>query len=51
MSSDKTVDFKPRFGDGPLYTHHTTSLVFNDDPDYLEFELMSEVYAPQDGRA
>ena len=30
MSSDKKVDFKPKFGDGPLYTHHTTSLVFND---------------------
>ena len=32
MSSDKTVDFKPKFGDGPLYVHHTTSLVFNDPP-------------------
>jgi len=24
--------FRPNFGDGPLYTHHTTSLVFNDPP-------------------
>ncbi|MGD9601255.1 MAG: cytochrome P450 [Gammaproteobacteria bacterium] len=31
-SSDKRVDFKPRFGDSPLYEHHTTSLVFNDPP-------------------
>lgn len=31
-SSDKTEDFRPRFADGPLYEHHTTSLVFNDPP-------------------
>ena len=31
-SSDKRIDFKPRFGDSPLYEHHTTSLVFNDPP-------------------
>lgn len=32
MISDKTVAFKEKFGDGPLYTHHTTSLIFNDPP-------------------
>jgi cytochrome P450 len=32
FSSDKRIDFKPRFGDSPLYEHHTTSLVFNDPP-------------------
>lgn len=32
FSSDKMVEFAPRFGDGPLFEHHTTSLVFNDDP-------------------
>lgn len=32
FSSDKKVEFKPRFGDSPLYEHHTTSLVFNDPP-------------------
>jgi cytochrome P450 len=32
FSSDKTVEFKPKFGDTPLYEHHTTSLVFNDPP-------------------
>ena len=31
-SSDKKVEFQPKFGDSPLYEHHTTSLVFNDPP-------------------
>jgi len=31
-SSDKKVEFQPKFGDTPLYEHHTTSLVFNDPP-------------------
>ncbi|MGH8518893.1 MAG: cytochrome P450, partial [Panacagrimonas sp.] len=31
-SSDKKVEFRPKFGDSPLYEHHTTSLVFNDPP-------------------
>ena len=31
--SDKREVFRPVFGEGsPLYTHHTTSLVFNDPP-------------------
>ena len=29
-SSDKRRMFRPNFGDGPLYEHHTTSLVFSD---------------------
>ena len=32
MSSDKKIAFKEKFGDSPLYTHHTTSLIFNDPP-------------------
>lgn len=32
FSSDKKCDFRPRFGDTPIYEHHTTSLVFNDPP-------------------
>jgi cytochrome P450 len=32
MSSDKKQEFKPRLGDGPIYEHHTSSLVFNDPP-------------------
>ena len=32
FSSDKTIDFRPKFGESSLYEHHTTSLVFNDPP-------------------
>lgn len=32
FSSDKKVEFKPKFGDSPLFEHHTTSLVFSDPP-------------------
>jgi cytochrome P450 len=32
FSSDKKVEFLPKFGATPLYEHHTTSLVFNDPP-------------------
>ena len=32
FSSDKKIEFYPKFGDSLLYQHHTTSLVFNDAP-------------------
>lgn len=32
FSSDKKIEFKPKFGDSPLYQHHTNSLIFNDPP-------------------
>jgi cytochrome P450 len=32
FSSDKKIEFKPKFGESPLYQHHTTSLIFNDPP-------------------
>ncbi|HUP06988.1 MAG TPA: cytochrome P450 [Caldimonas sp.] len=32
FSSDKHEEFLPKFGNSPLYEHHTTSLVFNDPP-------------------
>jgi cytochrome P450 len=32
FSSDKQREFGPKYGDSPLYEHHTTSLVFNDPP-------------------
>jgi len=32
FSSDKHEEFLPKYGDTPLYAHHTTSLVFNDPP-------------------
>ncbi len=31
-SSDKKAEFRPKYGDTPLYEHHTSSLVFNDAP-------------------
>ena len=39
-SSDKKVDFKPKFGESPLYEHHTTSLVFNDPPDHTRIRKL-----------
>ena len=32
FSSDKKREFGPKYGETPLYEHHTTSLVFNDPP-------------------
>ncbi|MCE8006676.1 cytochrome P450 [Aestuariivita sp.] len=32
MLSDKTEEFGKKFGQCPLHTHHTTSLIFNDPP-------------------
>src|SRR5205814_9934065 len=32
FSSDKKKEFLPKYGDSPLYEHHTTSLVFHDPP-------------------
>ncbi len=32
MVSEKTKPFKEKFGNSPLYIHHTNSLVFNDPP-------------------
>src|ERR1700750_2436344 len=32
FSSDKKREFAPKYGDTPLYEHHTPSLVFNDPP-------------------
>ena len=47
-SSDKRVDFKPKFGDGPLYEHHTTSLVFNDPPYHTRVRrLLAPFFTPR----
>ena len=32
FSSDKKLEFKPKYGDSLLYEHHTNSLVFSDPP-------------------
>lgn len=48
MSSDKTIDFKPKFGDSPLYEHHTTSLVFNDPTYHTRVRtLLSAAFSPR----
>jgi cytochrome P450 len=47
-SSDKKIDFKPRFGDSLLYEHHTTSLVFNDPPVHTRVrKLLAPVFTPR----
>lgn len=52
FSSDKKVDFKPKFGDGPLYEHHTTSLVFNDPPYHTRVRrLLAPFFTPRTLRA
>ena len=48
MSSDKKVAYKEKFGDGPLYTHHTTSLIFNDPPYHTTVrKLLSVAFTPR----
>jgi len=47
-SSDKTVDFRPNLGDGLLYEHHTTSLVFNDPPYHSRVrKLLAPAFTPR----
>jgi cytochrome P450 len=47
-SSDKTVDFRPNFGDSLLYEHHTTSLVFNDPPYHTRVrKLLAPAFTPR----
>ena len=48
MSSDKKVAFKEKFGESPLYTHHTTSLIFNDPPYHTVVrKLLSSGFTPR----
>ncbi|WP_416899117.1 MAG: cytochrome P450 [Minwuia sp.] len=48
MSSDKKKDFGPKFGEGPLLTHHTTSLVFNDPPLHTRVrKLLAQAFTPR----
>jgi cytochrome P450 len=51
-SADKRRMFKPNFGDGPLFTHHTTSLVFNDPPYHTRVrKLLADALRPAAIRA
>ncbi len=48
MASDKSEAFSEKFGDGPLYTHHTTSLVFNDPPYHTTVrKLLASAFTPR----
>jgi cytochrome P450 len=52
FSSDKKIDFLPKFGEGPLYEHHTTSLVFNDPPYHTRVRrLLTPFFTPRTLRA
>lgn len=47
-SSDKKVAFGKQFGACPLYTHHTTSLVFNDPPYHTVVRrLLASAFTPR----
>ena len=39
-SSDKKGAFWPKFGDSPLFEHHTTSVVFIDPPDHTRIRKL-----------
>lgn len=48
MASDKTDTFSEKFGDGPLYAHHTTSLIFNDPPYHTTVrKLLAHAFTPR----
>lgn len=52
FSSDKKIEFTPKFGDTPLFTHHTTSLVFNDPPLHTRVrKLLMPAFTPRALRA
>jgi hypothetical protein len=48
FSSDKRVEFAPKFGETPLYEHHTTSVVFRDPPDHTRIrKLFAPAFTPK----
>ena len=48
FASDKRVEFAPKFGDTPLYEHHTTSVVFRDPPDHTRIRrLFAAAFTPR----
>lgn len=45
--SDKKVDFNKKFGDSPLFEHHTKTVVFNDPPLHTRMRaLMTPFFSP-----
>lgn len=48
FSSDKQVEFRPKFGESQLYEHHTTSVVFRDPPDHTRIRrLFAPAFTPK----
>ena len=48
FASDKRVEFGPKFGDSPLFEHHTTSVVFRDPPDHTRIrKLFAPAFTPR----
>lgn len=49
FSSDKKIEFAPKYGEGtPLFRHHTTSLVFNDPPLHTRVRrLLAPAFTPR----
>jgi len=48
MLSDKKVEFGKKFGQCPLLTHHTTSLIFNDPPYHTVVrKLLAGAFTPR----
>ncbi len=48
MLSDKKVEFGKKFGQCPLFEHHTTSLIFNDPPYHtIVRKLLAGAFTPR----
>ncbi|MDA1287760.1 MAG: cytochrome P450 [Rhodobacterales bacterium] len=48
MLSDKKVEFGKKFGQCPLFVHHTTSLIFNDPPYHTVVrKLLAAAFTPR----
>lgn len=48
VSSDKQQAYGDKFGQCPLYTHHTTSLIFNDPPYHtIVRKLLAAAFTPR----
>lgn len=46
--SDKKVEFGKKYGETPLFQHHTTSLVFNDPPRHTRVrKLLAPAFTPR----